>query len=133
MSAALDRVHTARLLDYARKTIEHSLQAFTGEVDTPATRAQIANQINEMYASMGLAGHYTATCEPSFDLVEQPIVEALPPETDGTIQMGEGDGPEIITGHQVTKVVRPGNDLVVNIKPKHPAEFINLQVGFIEP
>ena len=123
---AFDRINVDRLTDYTKKMIEEKLTKFNGEPNTLETKAQMMNQINEMYAKMGLSQQFVAEVESAHDLVETPIIEALPPETDGTIQMGEGDGPEIVTGTTVTKVDRPGNELVVNIQVKQPAQLIHI-------
>jgi hypothetical protein len=123
---AFDRINVARLTDYTKKMIEETLTKFNGEPNTLETKAQMMNQINEMYAKMGLSQNFSAQVESAHDLVETPIIESLPPETDGTIQMGEGDGPEIVTGKTITKVDRPGDELVVNIQVKQPAQFIHI-------
>lgn len=128
---ALDRVHTARLVAHVERTVREGLKEFRGEADTPATRARMKMFINDCYAKMGLSQQFVAEVESAHDLVETPIIEALPPETDGTIQMGEGDGPEIVTGKTVTKVDRPGNELVVNVQVKQPAQLIHIDFNIL--
>ena len=123
---SFDKVNIARLTDYTEKMIREKLTEFNSEPNTLESKARMMNQINEMYAKMGLSQQFVAEVESAHDLVETPIIEALPPETDGTIQMGEGDGPEIITGKTVTKVDRPGHELVVNIQVKQPAQLIHI-------
>jgi hypothetical protein len=122
---SFDKVNIARLTDYTEKMIREKLTEFNGEPNTLESNARMTNQINEMYAKMGLSHQFSAQVERAHDLIETPIIEALPPETDGTIQMGEGDGPEIVTGKTVTKVDRPGNELIVQVQVK-PAQLIHI-------
>ena len=119
----------ARLLAHIEKTVKEGLKNFEGEQDTLESRARIKAFINNCYSKMGLSQQFSAEIETAYDLIETPIVETLPPETDGTVQMGEGDGPEVAIGKTFTKVERPGNELVVNIQVKQPARIINLEVG----
>lgn len=131
MSSALDRVSVARQMAYVEKVIKDGLREFNGQPNDLVTKANMANRINEMYASMGLSEHFSASVLPSImERIEQHITKTLPPETDGTVQMGDGDGPDVIEETKIIERDVNPNEVQVSIQVKTPAVHsitINLQ------
>ena len=129
MTTALEQINIRRLLIHTQKQIAAAMKPFEGQPDTPATRAEMAAQMNQLYAQMGLSDTFSATVvDPVPHRIEQEIIETLPPETDGTIQMGDGDGPEIVTRTETIEVAPGPGTVEVSVQVKRPIENIQLDI-----
>ena len=76
-------------------------------------------------------GNFSVGVDLASQTVDEPIIRTLEPCTDGSVQVGEGNGPEIVVGTKkvvVDETFDPNKPINVSIKfsPLKPMEHIEL-------
>lgn len=117
---ALDDVNVRQMVDRVK---QEAMKFLSGPNFTVAAPEDNRRFLQDMYNLLGM----DTRVEFARKRTQEPVFETLPAAADGTVQIGDGEGPEVVTGYKTIET-EDTNNLSILIRVPNAVEMINLDV-----